>query len=205
MIQRMSSVFRTNPFVAPLSLFTRRWSKSWRKQNVLLKSGIDTAQICWNQVAFWMIYFPWINCADMVWRTLNVRGTFSQECSTRWKRRATSCGLGHRFKSCATKKLMRQPVQSTTSCQNARSRSSRLLRNQYLFGDTLRWLRQKWRSRKDGKCISSTTRTPQRKLIGSNFNTQYTISWCQGKRDYAHNRWMDSTENFVFQLRKRKL
>ena len=34
-----------------------------------------------------------------------------------------------------------------------------------LLWDTLRWLRQKWRSRKDGKCLSSATRTPQRKLI----------------------------------------
>ena len=107
MILMMSAAYITNTFHAPFLLWSKRWRKRWRKQKVLIKCGTGISQDYWNQVAFWVIYFPWIGCAIMVSRTPKARGTFQQECSTKCKQRATSCtrtqfppGRGAIFKSC---------------------------------------------------------------------------------------------------------
>ena len=103
----MFAAFLANPFLAPLSLCSRRWFKRWRTQNVLIKCGINTPQNNWNQNAFLVIYFPWINREIMVLKTLKAKETFTSEYSTRWKRRTTVCRL------CPPSEILRNKIYET--------------------------------------------------------------------------------------------
>ena len=110
----------------------------------------------------------------MILRTLKERGTFLQECSTPWLRRRTSCRLSPFFKFCETKRFLRHLVQSKTSCRKCTKQkftSSQILL--YVW-ENRRWTCQKSSSRKGGKSISSTTKTPQRELMGNTFSSSST-------------------------------
>ena len=125
-----------------------RWLKRWRTQNVLIKFGINTPRNDWIQLASWMVYFPWINCAVMVLKTLKSKWFFTSECSStnfpwinsvimilktfkakgiftpeysiRWKRKTSVRSRSTRFKSYESNR--------PRVVRNTRDGSSRLLR-----------------------------------------------------------------------------
>ena len=187
-----------------LFLFTRRWSKSWRKQNVLLNSGINTAQICWNQITLWMICFLWINCADMVSRTLKARVTFRRnvppdESGGQLLADWVTVSIHVQQKSWWDNRSNRQQVVNMHEAEvHVFSETSTFWGKSAMASPEVK-IAKRW------KVYLEYYKDTAKKIDGSNCNTQYTFSWCQDKRDYAHNRWMDSTKNLVFQLRKRKL
>ena len=91
-----------------------RW---WHKPTALTRSGVHTHQKYWNQVAFWIITWPWNTWAITSLIGHRTRGIFLQECSSPWVRRETYCKLILHLRSWETNGFVRQVALSTENCR----------------------------------------------------------------------------------------
>ena len=145
-------------FLLRFSLCSRRCLKRWRTQNVSINYGIHSPQNDWNQNTFFVIHLPSINYVIMILKTLEGKGTFISEYSSRWKRSTTVCRLGLSFE------ILRNNIyERIDRIDNELSKIHET--EVHVFSDALlclgniRWYRKGLSPRKDGKDISSTTKT----------------------------------------------
>ena len=113
--------------------------------------------------------------SDHEFRLLKTRGTFLQECSSKWVRRATSADPARRFKSCEAKRFVRQfgPVDIELSKVHEAE--------VHVFSDSVLWVGNQAMNMPEIKfnirwmSTSCNTRNPQGELMENTFNSCWTF------------------------------
>ena len=161
-----------------------RW---WHTPTALTRCGVHTHQKFWNQVAFWMITWPWNTWAitSLIWR--KTRGIFLQECSSPWVRRETSCKVILHLRSWETNGFVRQVALSTENCRKCTT----FFRFCPMNGEK-RWASKNSSSPEDAMIISNITGNVQGVMLDSEFHSYILLfpGWKQNETALKVDEWI---------------
>ena len=152
----MFVAFLANPFLAPLSLCSRRWLKRWRTQNVLTKwEWLKSEFILCDLLSLDQLHNHVFEDSQKQMEPSRLN-TISDDSGGQ-----SSADWVGRFKSCETR-FMSQLTELTSDYR--KYTRQKFTSSQILFHvwEIIRWHSKGPCPRKDGKDISSTTKTSQR-------------------------------------------
>ena len=137
-------IFFSQPLLLQLQQRPKQCLSWWHKPNMLTRCGTNTLQRCWNQIAFWVIAWPWSNWVPMSSHVHKTRERPSWRNPLRHE-----CGVEPLAGRVLVSDLQRQTglleIRSSRRwiVESAQGWSSPLLRFCFMHGKNTRWTCQK--------------------------------------------------------------